>query len=139
MSAFPRVERDEASTAFYDAAARGELLVQRGPSGMVLAPEARTDPASGSAGLEPAVVSGTGTLVSWVVVHRAPSPALSEAVPYVSAVVELAEGPWLVVRLLADDPAALRAGTPVRVRFVTSGPADEPGEILPVFEPEGSP
>lgn len=134
-SGFPLVERDEASAAFYDAAARGELLMQRGPSGTVLPPEARTDPASGSADLEPVVVSGAGTLVSWVVVHQAPLPALAEAVPYVSAVVELAEGPWLMVRLLADDPAGLRAGAPVRVRFVPSGSEEEPGEVLPVFEP----
>lgn len=135
MSTFPRVERDEASTAFYDAAARGELLMQRAPSGTVLPPEARTDPDSSSADLEPVAVSGEGTLVSWTVVHRAPLPALVEAVPYVSAVVELAEGPWLMVRLLTDDPADLRVGTPVRVRYVTSGSAEEPGEVLPVFEP----
>jgi uncharacterized OB-fold protein len=135
MSAFPLVERDEASTPFYEAAARGELLMQRGPSGTVLAPEARTDPDSGSADLEPVVVSGEGTLVSWVVVHQAPLPVLAGAVPYVSAVVELAEGPWLMVRLLADDPASLRAGAPVRVRFVPSGSVDESGEVLPVFEP----
>ncbi|MEU7811416.1 OB-fold domain-containing protein [Pseudonocardia sp. NPDC049154] len=135
MSAFPLVERDEASAAFYDAAARGELLMQRGPSGTVLSPEARTDPASGSADLEPVVVSGEGTLVSWVVVHQAPLPALAAAVPYVSAVVELAEGPWLMVRLVVDDPADLRAGAQVRVRFVPSGSGEEPGEVLPVFEP----
>ena len=61
MSAFPLVERDEASAAFSDAAARGELLMQRGPSGTVLPPEARTDPDSGSADLTPVVVSGEGT------------------------------------------------------------------------------
>jgi uncharacterized protein len=135
MSTFPLVVRDEASAAFYDAAARGELLVQRGPAGAVLPPEARTDPATGSADLEPVVVSGEGTLVSWVVVHRAPLPALADAVPYVSAIVELAEGPWLMVRLLADGSAGLRAGTPVRVRFVRSGaPDDENAEVIPVFE-----
>jgi uncharacterized OB-fold protein len=132
MTEFPLVERDEASAAFFDAAARGELLVQRGPSGTVLPPEARTDPGSGSGELEPFTVSGEGTLVSWVVVHQAPLPALAEAVPYVSAVVELAEGPWLMVRLLAD-PATLHAGDPVRADFVTSGTDDEPGEVLPVF------
>jgi hypothetical protein len=135
-SAFPLVQRDEASAAFYDAAARGELLMQRGPFGTVLPPEARTEPASGSADLDQVVVSGEGTLVSWVVVHQAPLPVLAGAVPYVSAVVELAEGPWLMVRLLAEDPSALRAGTAVRARFVRSGAAeDADAEVLPVFEP----
>ncbi|MFC5747218.1 Zn-ribbon domain-containing OB-fold protein [Actinomadura rugatobispora] len=132
---FPVVERDRGSAAFFDAAARGELLVRRAPaSGTVLGPEARTDPASGSADLEPYTASGRGTLVTWAVVHRAPLPVLVEAVPYVSAVVELEEGPWLMVRLLAADLSALRAGVPVRVRFVRSGAEGEGGETLPVFE-----
>lgn len=140
MTAFPRVEPDEASAAFYAAAARGELLMQRGPSGTVLPPEARTDPTTGSAELEPVVVSGEGTLVSWAVVHQAPLPALAEAVPYVSAVVELAEGPWVMVRLLGD-PTTLRAGDPVRARFVASGTDTEAGAVLPVFQqlPASSP
>jgi uncharacterized OB-fold protein len=136
MNGFPLVVRDGASAAFYDAAARGELVMLRGPSGTVLPPEARTDPETGSADLEPVAVSGEGTLVSWAVVHRAPVPVLAAAVPYVSAVVELAEGPWLMVRLLVDDPTVLQAGAAVRVRFVRSGgPDDEGAEVLPVFEP----
>lgn len=133
MSEFPRVERDDGSAAFFDAAARQELLMQRGPSGTVLPPEARTDPASGSADLEPVTVSGAGVLVSWAVVHRAPMPALAGAVPYVSAVVELAEGPWLIVRLVGDT-AGCRAGDPVLARFVPSGDPADPGAALPVFE-----
>lgn len=129
----PAVERDEASAAFFDAAARGELLVKRSRnSGRVLAPEARTDPTTGSQDLVPHAAVGTGTLVSWVVVHRAPLPALAASIPYVSAVVELAEGPWLLVRLIVDNPARLRAGVPVRVCFLRSGDGD--GEVVPVFE-----
>jgi uncharacterized OB-fold protein len=128
---FPKVERDGASAAFYDAAARGELLAQRDASGAVQSPIARGGPGE----LEPTVVSGEATLVSWVVVHRAPLPVLADAVPYVSAIVELAEGPWLMVRLVDADPVALRVGAPLRARFVRSGPDDEPSEVLPVFAP----
>jgi len=139
----PAVVRDEASASFFDAAARGELLVKRGPSGTVLAPEARTDPTTGSSDLQPWVASGEGTLVSWAVVHRAPLPVLAASVPYVSAIVELAEGPWLMVRLLVEDPARLRVGDPVRVRYLRSGQGEqeseeegeEEGEVVPVFEP----
>lgn len=136
MSApLPAVERDDASAAFFDAAARGELLVkQSAVSGTVLAPEARTDPASGSPDLLPCVVAGRGTLVSWTVVHRAPLPVLAASVPYISAVVELDEGPWLMVRLLADDPAHLRAGDRVQACFLRSGDADQQGEVVPAFE-----
>lgn len=131
----PAVERDDASAAFFDAAARGELLVkQSAVSGAVLAPEARTDPTSGSPEMQPYVASGRGTLVSWAVVHRIALPALAASVPYVSAIVELAEGPWLMVRLIVDDPGRLRAGLPVRVRYLRSGVGDDHGEIVPLFE-----
>ena len=131
----PAVLRDDASAAFFDAASRGELLVKRGPSGTVLAPEARTDPRTGSSDLQPWVAAGDGTLVSWAVVHRAPLPALAASVPYVSAIVELAEGPWLMARLMVDDPSRLRVGDRVRVRFERSGDSEEEGEVVPVFEP----
>jgi uncharacterized OB-fold protein len=135
VTGFPAVERDEGSAAFFDAAVRGELLLRRAPGGAVLGPQAAVDPESGSTDLDDVVASGEGTLVSWAVVHRAPLPWLADAVPYVCAVVELAEGPWLTVRLVDADPAALVAGAAVRVRFVPSGTAEEPGETLPVFAP----
>ncbi|QEN12967.1 Zn-ribbon domain-containing OB-fold protein [Mycolicibacterium sp. ELW1] len=134
MTSLPAVERDDASAAFFDAAAHGELLIkQDAQSGTFLAPEARTDPSTGSTDLQPYAAAGTGALVSWAVVHRAPLPALAADVPYFSAIVELTEGPWLMVRLVVSNPANLRIGTPVQVRFVPSG--DGAGEIVPVFEP----
>ncbi|MUL82322.1 MULTISPECIES: OB-fold domain-containing protein [unclassified Mycolicibacterium] len=130
----PPVDRDTASAAFFDAAARGELLVKRAPqSGMILAPEARTDPQTGSGGLEPFVASGEATLISWSIVHRAPLPALLASVPYISAIVELAEGPWLIVRIVTANPDRLRAGLEVTVRYLRSGRGD--GEVIPVFTP----
>lgn len=137
MTALPRVEPDEATAAFFEAAARGELQMRRGPSGTVLPPAARIDTPSGSADLEPVTASGAGTLVSWVVVHQAPHPALADAVPYVSALVELAEGPWLIVRLLREA-SELRVGAPVRVAFETTGGAEDLGAVVPVFEPDPS-
>ena len=135
---FPAVERDAASADFFDAAARGELLVWRCPrSGDVLGPQARTCPSCGSADLEPFTASGQGALVSWAVVHQAPAPSLAAAVPYLTGVVELDEGAWLLVRLVECDGRELRAGTPVSVRFLPSGAADDqpPGEVLVAFAP----
>lgn len=135
VSGLLEVRRDEASAAFFDAAARGELLMQRcRREGTVLGPEAQTCPDCGSAELAAYPVAGQGILVSWSVVHQAPLPVLADAVPYLSAVVELAEGPWLLVRLVDADPAELAVGAPVQVRFVPSGD-DETGEVLPVFTP----
>lgn len=134
LPAFPAVARDSGSAAFFDAAARGELLVQRcSTCGTVLPPEARTCLSCGGVELEPAVVSGLGRLVTWVVVTQAPVPVLAGAVPYVTAVVELDEGPWLMVRLIDADPAGLAVDDRVRVDFVRSGTAEHTGEMLPVF------
>lgn len=133
----PAVERDESSAPFFEAASRGELAVKRGAtSGAMLPPEARTDPATGSSDLTYHSVSGRATLVSWTVVHRAPLPALSDSVPYVSAIVELDEGPWLVVRLLTEQPDRLHAGDQVQVRCVPTGDEDRQGDFVPVFEPQ---
>lgn len=134
LPAFPAVARDSGSAAFFDAAARGELLMQQCAScATVLSPEARTCLSCGSAELGPTVVSGLGELVTWVVVRQAPVPVLAGAVPYVTAVVELDEGPWLMVRLIDADPAVLAAGDRLQVDFVQSGSGENTGEMLPVF------
>ena len=130
MSAFPAVLRDDASAGFFDAAARDELLVKRCTDcGTVVGPEVRTCPSCGGVDLAGHAAAGTATLVSWVVVHHPPVPALADAVPYVSAIVELDEGPWLIVRLVdVGDPAV---GQELAVRFVRP----EGSETLPVFGP----
>ncbi|HUR72778.1 MAG TPA: OB-fold domain-containing protein [Sporichthya sp.] len=138
MTSFPAVARDAGSADFFDAAARGELLVQRCRAcGTVLPPEARTCPSCGSGELGATGVSGLGRLVTWAVVTQAPIPVLAGAVPYVTAVVELDEGPWLIVRLIDADTrsAELSVGNRVRVDFVRSGAGQNTGEVLPVFRP----
>ena len=50
---------------------------------------------------------------------------------FISTLVELAEGPWLITGITGCPPDAVRAGMPVRVVFreVTDG------VTLPYFEP----
>src|SRR6188472_1515456 len=55
-----------------------------------------TCPHCGSAKLEWQTVAGKGTVYSYTVVHRPPSPAFAAEVPYVVAVIELEEGPHLM-------------------------------------------
>lgn len=133
MSAYPLVQRDDSSATFFDAAKRGQLQMSLSDSGSVLAPQVSMDPDDPAGSLQPVTVSGGGTLVSWSVVHHAPHPALADAVPYVSAVVEIAEGPWLIVRLLGDTEH-LSVGAEVRVRFEPTGSGEDGGEVVPVFE-----
>jgi uncharacterized protein len=125
----PPVDRDEASAGFFDAAAHGRLAVRRCVTGdRLFAPEVARCPRCGAA-TEWITVSGRGRLVTWAVVHRSPHPALAEVVPYVTAVVELAEGPWLRTRLAVDDASSLAPGVPVVVAFAR--PSD--GESVPYF------
>jgi uncharacterized protein len=76
-------------------------------------------------------VAGTGTVYTYTVVRHATHAALADRVPYVIALVELAEGPRIVTGITGCDPAAVRAGMPVRVRFEKI--TDEVS--LPYFEP----
>jgi len=65
------------------------------------------------------------------VVHRAPSKGFAEQVPYVVAVVTLAEGPHLMTRLTQVKPDAVKIGMQVEVDFERQ---DEE-TTLPVFRP----
>ena len=91
-------------------------------------------PACGSADLAWEAASGCGEVYSYSVVHRAPSPAFAAAVPYVVAIVRLAEGPHLMGWLEAP-PESAAIGLKVRVTGGTS-PAGPP---LLTFQPEPIP
>ncbi len=129
--------RDPSSAPFFEAAARGELVVRICPTcdrrarpETVCCLECAYEPLGWTA------VSGRATLVSWAVVHPRPSTAVapstpsSEAtVPVVLAIVELEEGPWLHTRLFDVDPASAHVGLVLQVAFVASG-----AEQVPVFQ-----
>jgi uncharacterized OB-fold protein len=78
-------------------------------------------------------VAGTGTVYTYTVVRHATHAALAGRVPYVIALVELTEGLRLVTGITGCDPADVRAGMAVRVRFEKV--TDEVS--LPYFEPLG--
>lgn len=63
--------------------------------------------------------SGKGTLYAFAIVHRPPSPAWQEKVPYVTALVELEDGVRLATNLVdvEPDPAKIKIGMPVQVVF----------------------
>ena len=80
--------------------------------------------------------SGRGTLYAFAIVHRPPTPAFRDAVPYVAAIVELAEGPRFPTNLVGVDmnPDAIKIGMPLEVTF-----DDVTAEItLPKFRPASS-
>jgi uncharacterized OB-fold protein len=77
--------------------------------------------------------SGRGTIRSYTVVRRPVSEAYAADVPYVVALVALAEGPTMMSRIVDVDPEAVRIGLGVEVAF-----QDWTDEVsVPVFRPAG--
>ncbi|MEW2354408.1 OB-fold domain-containing protein [Spirillospora sp. NPDC029432] len=129
MSLAP-VVRDEESGPFFDGAAEGTLMLRYSPSsGEWSEPAARVCSVTQARDLEWRAASGRGELVSWTV---KPGRRRDDLVTpdVVIGIVELAEGPWLTLRLVDAEGAALRAGLPVTVGF--RRPEDGEGEALPV-------
>jgi uncharacterized OB-fold protein len=61
------------------------------------------------------VSAGIGKLYSWTIVWRAPSPGFN--VPYAPAVVELAEGFFMVSSIVGCEPEDLVDGLALQVEF----------------------
>jgi len=75
--------------------------------------------------------SGLGTVYSFTIVHRPPVEAFASDVPYVIALVVLAEGPCMMSNVVNCPSGEVYIGMAVRVAFRSVSP----GMTLPVFEP----
>ncbi|WP_072805858.1 Zn-ribbon domain-containing OB-fold protein [Rhodococcoides yunnanense] len=133
----PTIERplpviDEDSRPFWEATARHELRIQRcrDCGQHVFFPRLVCNHCYRMS-LEWVEVTGTGTVHSFTIVRRAPHPAFEAKVPYVVALVDLAEGPRLLTTVETSDVDDVRIGQPVRVRFEDIAE----GITLPTFEP----
>jgi uncharacterized OB-fold protein len=71
-------------------------------------------------------LSGRGTVYACTVVRRGMGP-WADAVPYVSAYVELDEGPRVLTNVVTDDPTSVHIGLSVTATFA------------PVADDEGAP
>ena len=74
--------------------------------------------------------SGRATLYTYSIVRRNDLPPFNERVPYVAAVVDLAEGPRMLTNLVDCDLDDVRIGMPLEVTF-----RDDGDFALPVFRP----
>ena len=63
--------------------------------------------------------SGRATLYTYGIVHRAPHPGFMGDVPFVTAIVELEEGPRMPTNIVIDDPTPekLQIGMALEVTF----------------------
>jgi uncharacterized protein len=130
MSVPPLLPAIDADTQpFWDGAKRGELLIQRCTAcdRRQFYPRQRCVRCGGE--VEWVQASGNGRVYSYTVIHRAANEAFASLVPYVVALVDLAEGPRMMSRLRVS-PEAVRIGLDVRVAFERL--ADD--VTLPVFE-----
>lgn len=132
----PTVSPGPDSAPFWSAAARHELVL---PFCAACARHffyPRTlCPACGSRDVRWRPASGRGVLYTFCIQYRSSLPGFEGAGPFVSAIVELAEGPRLMTFLtgVAPDPAVIACGMPVEVDFVDL----DDGQALPVFRPAG--
>jgi len=65
--------------------------------------------------------SGKGKIHTFVVYHMAFHPVWKEKVPYITAVVELDEGPKLLTNIVDADPSQLTCDMPVEVVWEEAG------------------
>jgi uncharacterized protein len=117
------------SAPFWQAAAEHRLVLQRCTvdAHYEWTPQLACSSCLGDT-LEWVNVTGLGKIYSYSVVSRPQVPGFP--VPYVVAIVELAEGPRMLTQMVDDTPlGAVRVGSPVRIHFV-----DRQGVSVPCFE-----
>jgi uncharacterized OB-fold protein len=137
---FPLPDVEDALTApYFEGAARGELVIPRCDAcgDYVWYPEEACPRDGGTLTWRP--VSGRGSLFTWAVVRRAFLPAFEDRVPFVTALVALAEDPSvrLCTYIVDAAPDALVADAPVVVTFRTLEFRTVPGRavVVPMFVP----
>ena len=108
----------EENRGHWDAARRHELRLQRcHDCGLVRFPIAPICPRCLAARAEWSLLSGRGTIASWVVFHKAYWPGFRKDLPYTVVQVLLAEGPRYISNLVDAQDRDLAIGMPVEVVF----------------------
>ena len=132
MPRFDLPTPDDYTRTWWDAAAEGRLLLVRcATCGRAHYYPRPFCPRCGSDRVSWETASGRATLYTWSVVHRNDLPPFNEKVPYVAAVVELAEGPRMMTNVVDCDPDSLDVGMELHVEFRDVGE----GFHLPLFRP----
>jgi uncharacterized OB-fold protein len=97
---------------------------------------AESCPFCGTLGGTWVAATGSGTVYSWIVVHKTPDNYWRTRVPYVSAIIELDDQPHLYMPGLLTQvaPDAVRAGMRVQAWFESGGES----QALPRWRPAGA-
>jgi uncharacterized protein len=117
---------------YWDGARGHQLLIQRcSGCGHRWHPPLPRCPECHSASVDWIPVSGKGRVYTYTVVYHATHAAMADKVPYISALIELEEGPRVLTNLRNCSEDTVQIGMPVSLIFEELTP-----EItLPQFEP----
>jgi len=126
----PAPRPDPESAPYWAAALEGRLVVQRCTSCGRHQLYARAHCLACRSPVEWVDASGRGTIYSFTVIRQNMSRSFRHLVPYVVGLVDLEEGPRLMTNIVGSDPADVRVGAPVTVRFEQV--SDE--AAIPLFE-----
>ena len=74
--------------------------------------------------------AGVGSVYSFSVVHRAPTPDFSESAPYVVALIDLEEGVRMFANIVGHEALNVSLGDRVSVTFEPRGTE---GALIPQF------
>ncbi|RLV68701.1 nucleic-acid-binding protein containing a Zn-ribbon [Streptomyces sp. CBMAI 2042] len=128
---FDLPEPDAFTRPYWDAAGEGRLLIRRcGGCGRAHHYPREFCPYCWGEDVAWERASGRATLYTWSVVHRNDLPPFGDRVPYVAAVVDLAEGPRMMTEVVECAHGDLRIGMGLTVMFREAGE-----EAVPVFRP----
>ena len=113
----PLPRPDALAAPFWAGAKQNKLLLQHCPAcGDVRFPPGPVCPKCLAGGQDWIEASGTGTLESWIDMHRAYWDGYKDDLPYRVCLVRLKEGPLLVSNLVGNT-GDLHLGAPVTVVF----------------------
>ncbi|GGS50769.1 Zn-ribbon domain-containing OB-fold protein [Streptomyces cinerochromogenes] len=121
-------ETDALTRPYWEAAAEGRLLIRRcGACGRAHHYPREFCPHCWSEQVGWEEASGRAVLYTWSTVHRNDLPPFAARVPYLAAVVDLAEGPRMMTELVECPEDTVRAGMPLEVVFRDGIPVFRPG------------
>jgi uncharacterized OB-fold protein len=114
----PLPRSNSISMPFWEAAKHHELQIQRCNScGTYVFYPREACAECLSSDLSWVKISGRGTIYSYTVAYAPTHPAFSGDVPYVIAIIELAEGPRIITNIVGCKIEAVKIGMPVEVIF----------------------
>lgn len=126
----PRPTANADSQPYWDGARERKLLIRKcNDCGSFHFMPRHVCPECWSTQLEWIESAGTGSVHSYSIIRRASDPAYSAETPYVTALIELDEGPRMVTNILGDNALAVAIGDRVSVDFEERGD----GAVLPQF------